>query len=260
MPVLAAHRRNDPRSLAGLPRGCWTEIDLDVHRGKVVLTHDPMDGVQADAIDAAISDLKAGRVPSSRPGADRPAFLEEFLVEAGKAAVAGLILDCKRENVEKLAKPILAASWRGKRFWLNEMEIQAEIFLEADSSHGACMRVWGGRGAQDVIDEARRAASQGRAGPSWIWMDCWSRGLTEDIQKARIPLAAREAGELRALGVGICVCSPELYVHRYGVDYSEAEIEGFRAGVESYRAAMEQEGMRVDMICTKFPKWWGLGG
>lgn len=246
----ALHRVNDLSRLVMVRPGGWVETDLDMHRGHVIITHDPIDDATADALDAALAGNDDGR--------PRPLFLEEFLPAAAAAGVGGLILDCKRENVELAARPLLARGWTGDFFWLNEMEVQADIFSESDPGHRGCMRVWKRRGADEVISTAEDAVRDGRISPTWVWVDCWDRELRNDIERAVVPLSGREAGRLRELGVRLCICSPELYAFRPEFAKNETAMATMRRGVRNHQTKLKAAGITADMVCTKFPEWWDL--
>lgn len=238
-PVLVVHRRNRIDQLAILPKGCWIEIDLDIYSGRIYLNHDPLT-----------------QAPESL--SPEPDLFDAFLPRALEAGVAGFVLDCKRENVEKLARPLLEKHGVSDYFYLNEMEVQADIFISQNAAHRTGVRVWKYRGASDVLRYAADMKAMGQCPPAWVWVDCWQQGLLQDTQNAHLPVNGEDASRLQKLGVRLCVCSPELYVHSYVRDYDVKELELMQAGVAAYRTRLAGEGINPDAICTKFPRWWGL--
>lgn len=237
VPLLVIHRRNRIEELAGLPRGCWVEIDIEIHEGTPYLIHDPLTAPPAQ----------------TNPVPDK---LAAYIPAALKAGVAGFIVDCKRENAEQFVKPLLAQNKVTDFYFLNEMEVQADIFQEQNATHQNGIRVWKYRNADDVIRIAEDMKKAGQAAPQWVWVDCWQRGLLQDIARAYRPVSGAQAQKLQALGVKLCICSPELYVHRYGADYSADELTVFYQGVLRYRQELEREGVNGDAVCTKFPWLW----
>jgi len=232
-PLQIIHRRNKSSQLKGLPQGCWIEIDVEIYHDKAYLTHDPIRNDQA-----------------------LPDLLETFVPLALENGVAGFVVDCKRECAEKWVKPIFEKHRVTDYFYLNEMEVQADIFQSTDPTHNSGLRIWKYRRAPDVIRFAEDITAQGGAFPKWIWVDCWERGLLEDIMHAHLPLSGEEAAKLQSLGVKLCICSPELYVHKYNTDYDEATLNGFFRGMLAYRDQVEAAGIHPDSICSKFPEIW----
>ena len=238
-PVLALHRRNRIDQLDAVPTGSWVEIDLDLYENEVYLTHDPTGSNPRDL----------------SPPVDR---LEAYLASALEKGVAGFILDCKRENVEKFVQPILGRHHITNYFYLNEMEIQADIFLEKNDAHHNGIRIWKYRSAEDVIRYAHDMKSGGFAAPTWSWIDCWQHGLLQNINNAYLPINKSQAAALQDANVKLCICSPELYVHQYGKNYSIKELVILENGVRAYRKKLEAQAIQPDMICTKFAGWWGI--
>ena len=236
-PVIIVHRRNRIDQIKGLSRGVWVELDVDVHEGTVYLTHDPLT--------VAPSKMKPA-----------PDLFEAFVEKACAQGVAGFVVDCKRENVEKFVLPILQKHSVTDYCFLNEMEVQADIFQSQSPAHKSCMRVWKYGSADDVYNLVKDAKEAGGEGPQYVWVDCWQRGLLTDINKAHVPMTGEQAKRLQGLGVKLCICSPELYVHKYDTDYTSAELEGFYNGVTRFRCAIENAGIAADMVCTKFPHLW----
>lgn len=233
LPLIVVHRRNKIEQLKGLPQGCWIEIDIEIYEGKAYLTHDSISS--QDAL---------------------PDRLDEFVPEALKNGVAGFVVDCKRECAEKIVRPILDQQGVKNYFYLNEMEVQADIFQFLDPEHRSGIRVWKYRGAQDIIRMAEEMTAIGGAFPKWIWLDCWQRGLLDDIMKAYLPMTSQEAQKLQSLGVKLCICSPELYVHKYDTLYDKPTLAGFYRGTLAFRQKLLDEGIEGDSICTKFPRLW----
>lgn len=239
IPILVIHRRNRIEELAGLPRGSWVEIDVEIHEGAAYLMHDPL----------------RDHPSKTKPVPDK---MESYVPAALKAGVAGFVVDCKRENAEKFVKPILALNKVTNFFFLNEMEVQADIFQEQNGTHQSGIRVWKYRNADDVIRITEDTKKARQSAPQWVWVDCWQRGLLQDINKAFRPMTGEQAKKLQALAVKLCVCSPELYAHKYGADYSASELTVFYQGVIRYREELAREGIHGDAICTKFPWLWTL--
>ncbi len=232
-PLYAVHRRNKISQLDGLPKGCWIEFDVEAIQGEVCLTHDVVAG-----------------------GAPTPDKLLPFFEKALAVGVAGFIIDCKREAIEKMITPILNQLGIKDYFYLNEMEVQADIFMEQDPAHQSGIRIWKYRRAPDVIRYAADRKAANLAYPKWIWLDCWELGLLRDIHKALLPMTGDEAHQLQDLGVKICLCSPELYVHKYDTAYTDAEMEAFYNGIRAYKKQLAAEGIAPDLICSKFPQVW----
>lgn len=237
--ILIIHRRNRVDQLAGLPKGCWIEIDIEIHEGAAYLCHDPL--VENPA--------------NTRPS---PHSLDAFIPEALKQGVAGFILDCKRENAEKFTNPILKRHNVTNYFYLNEMEVQADILQLQDSTHQSGLRIWKYRSADDAIKLCEDMNEAKQTAPQWIWVDCWHRGLLQNITRAFLPLTREKAEKLQSLGVKLCICSPELYTHQYNTNYTPEELADFYNGIINYRHKIENEGINCDAICTKFPWLWTL--
>ncbi len=232
-PLLVVHRRNRIDQLKNLPKGCWVELDIEPHEGTLYLSHDHLKNLSG-----------------------KPDRFADYLPQALAAGVAGFVIDCKREAVEKTIEPLLAQHGVRDYFYLNEMEVQADIYQSQNPAHSTGMRIWKYRGAGDVIRMVRDMKKTGGAAPQWIWVDCWQRGLLEDIHAANVPLNAQEARELQGLGVKLCICSPELYVHKYDTDYAADVLAAFHAGTRSYKKKLAEAGIMGDSICTKFPDVW----
>ncbi|MDD3288928.1 MAG: hypothetical protein PHX43_08015 [Alphaproteobacteria bacterium] len=231
--ILAIHRRNRIDQLAGLPTGCWVEIDIEIRDGFAYLSHDPLSS----------SD-------------NLPDKLDDFIPAALKNGVAGFIVDCKRENAEKIVDPLLSKLEVKNYFYLNEMEVQADILQSLDAPHQSGIRIWKYRSADDIIIMAEDMKRNGQSAPQWIWVDCWQRGLFQDIKRAFIPMSGDQAQELQELGVRLCICSPELYAHKYDVKYTPEEMGAFYNGVVQFRRKLENLEVSGNMICTKFPWLW----
>jgi len=233
--IVVAHRKNKTAQLGGLVPGTWIEIDLDSVAGEIRLTHDAW-----------------------LPGTELPETFEAVAGAALAAGVAGFVLDCKREAVEPRAKEVLARLGHPDHFWLNEMEVQADIYGFADPHHQGCLRIWEGRPARAAIDFLSRRADRGKPFPRWIWADGWTEGLAgagpAAIAAAPLPLSLAEVSELAALNVRVCLCSPELYAHSYAVSYTPAEAAAFADAVAAWRRPAEAVG--AAMVCTKFPAVW----
>jgi hypothetical protein len=230
-PIIVVHRRNKSEQLANLPAGSWVEIDIDLHDGAPVLSHDPV-------------------------GPNGAELLDTCLLRAVLRGVAGFVFDCKRENVEPLIKPLLATHNITNYFYLNEMEVQADIFLDRDTGHHSAVRIWQYRGAAGIIRYANDMKATRQNYPDWVWIDCWRRGLPTDITKAFVPLNKSEASGLQEAGMKLCICSPELYVHSYDKTYANDDLQTIYRGVVRYRQALQQGGIMGDAVCTKFPKLW----
>jgi hypothetical protein len=233
-PIVIIHRRNTVESLASLPNGAWIELDVDLHNGVPVLTHDP---------------LKAD---------DETEPLAKFLPRALRRGAAGFVFDCKRENAGTFIKPLLSEHNITNYFYLNEMEVQADMFMAADRLHRTAARIWQYRGAKDLIRYAETMRSAKQNAPGWAWVDCWQRGLADDMTKAFVPLTQTEAHGLRKLEVKLCICSPELYVHDYEKKYKAAELEEIYRGTVNYRKKLLHAGVMPDAVCTKFPWLWTM--
>lgn len=232
-PLIVVHRRNEIAQLDVLPQGCWIEIDVEIFKDKAYLTHDPITG--KDAL---------------------PDLLEDFVPKALENGVAGFVVDCKREAAEKWVKPIFEKHDVTNYFYLNEMEVQADIFQSLDPTHNSGIRIWKYHSAPDIIRMAKDIKAEGGAFPKWVWYDCWQRGLLGDIMQAYMPTTGEEACELQAEGVQLCVCSPELYVHVYNTDYTEDQLNAFYKGTITYRKKLIDAGITPDAVCTKFPHLW----
>lgn len=232
-PLIVVHRRNMISQLKGLPQGCWIEIDIEIYQDKAYLTHDPITG--------------EGQLPD---------LFEDFVPKALENGVAGFVVDCKRECAEKWVKPILEKHGVTSYYFLNEMEVQADIFQYLDPKHNSGIRIWKYHSAPDIIRMAEDITKEGGAFPKWVWFDCWQRGLLEDINAAYVPATGAETKRLQELGVKMCVCSPELYVHVYDTDYDEATLNGFYKGTLSYRKKLADAGIIPDAVCSKFPNLW----
>lgn len=236
-PKIVVHRRNRIDQLEGLPKGVWVELDVDVYEGAVYLTHDPL----------TVHPSKMNPPPD---------LFENFVEKACAQGVIGFVVDCKRENVEKFVLPILQKHSVTDYCFLNEMEVQADIFQSQNLAHRSCMRVWKYGSAEDVYNLVKDVQGAGGVGPQYVWVDCWQRGLLTDINKAYVPMTGDQATRLQDLGVKLCICSPELYVHKYDTPYTDAELKGFYEGVTAFRDRVEKAGIRADMVCTKFPSLW----
>src|ERR1700722_18573576 len=108
-PIIIVHRRNHSDQLSGLPAGCWVEVDIDLHDGMPVLSHDPV-------------------------GPNGAELLDTYLLRAVLRGISGFVFDCKRENVEAAIAPLLATHNIANYFYLNEMEILGDMFLDRDAS------------------------------------------------------------------------------------------------------------------------------
>ncbi|MGE3624198.1 MAG: hypothetical protein AB7H77_10070 [Bdellovibrionales bacterium] len=221
------HRRNRIEPLRNLPKGSWIEIDIDLCEGMPFVSHDPV------------------------VHADKPMRLEEFLPQALVLGIGGFIFDCKREGAAATVQPLIDRHNITDYFYLNEMEIQADMSLAKDSRHRSALRIWQYRSAADVIRYAAAAT------PGWAWIDSWQRGLEQDIGKAFIPLSGEEARRLKQDGVKLCLCSPELYAHTYDRIYAPEELEALQGGVIAWRDKVRQSGIQADAVCTKFAEVWG---
>jgi hypothetical protein len=234
-PLIILHRRNRIDMLSALPPGAWIEIDIDVHDGDPILTHDPV-----------------------TPKSGKAARLAEFLPQAIRRGVAGFAFDCKRENVELAVEPLLAQHKVENYFYFNETEIQGDMFLAAVRAHKSAVRVWQYRGARDVIRYVEDMKKAKQNGPAWAWIDSWQRGVLQDIGKAVVPLNQADARNLQKLGVKLCIGSPELYAHDYEKTYKITELEEIYRGVVRYRERLLQTGIQPDSACTKFPWLWTM--
>jgi len=234
-PITILHRRNKVEMLSALPSGAWVEIDIDLLNGVPVLTHDPIKSTSA-----------------------APERLADYLPQAIRRGVAGFVLDCKRENAERPVEAILAEHKIVDYFYINEMEIQGDMRLARERMHKTAIRIWQYRGARDLlryVEDTRKAKENG---PNWAWVDCWQRGLSEGIGRAFIPLTQTDAHALQRLEVKLCICSPELYAHRYDVTYKAGELEEIYRGVVNYRKKLMHVGIQPEAACTKFPWLWTM--
>lgn len=238
-PIFAIHRRNRIDQISSIPKGCWVEIDVEIYDGQAWMTHDPL---------------------SMPPSQIRPVLskLEEYVPIALSHGIAGFVVDCKRENAERFVRPILEKYDVSSYFYLNEMEVQADIFQELNRTHSTGIRVWKYRNAEDVVRLAQDMEKIGQASPQWVWFDCWQRGLLDDIDKAYVPMTGDQARALQRLGVKLCICSPELYVHKYDTVYDSNALAAFYRGTVAYRAALAKQGIVGDLYCSKFPDLWKL--
>jgi hypothetical protein len=230
-PIIIVHRRNRTEQLTNLPAGCWVEVDVDFHDDQPVLSHDPV-------------------------GPNGAELLDTFILRAILRGVAGFIFDCKRENIELLIKPLLAAHNVANYFFLNEMEIQGDIFLERESGHRTAVRIWKYHGAAGLIRYAADMKAARQNYPQWAWIDCWQRGLPLDIKKAFVPVSKADVKSLNDAGIKLCLCSPELYAHSYDKTYAKDEMQALYRGVVNYRKTLADGGITIDAVCTKFPKLW----
>jgi len=230
-PLIILHRRNRIDQLKDLPAGCWVEVDVDLRDGVACVGHDSMAG--------------------------QPVLtLEDYLTHAIKRGVTGFAFDCKREHAEKAVQPLLSAHKIVDYFYLNEIETVADRFLAVSRDHRSAIRVWQYHGAYDVIRYAGDMKAETQSFPGWVWVDCWRRGLIEDIGNAFIPLSQSDAQKLHQLGVKLCICSPELYAHDYDKTYTPDELQAIYRGVVAYRHSLIKNGISFAAVCTKFPWLW----
>jgi len=82
----------------------------------------------------------------------------------------------------------------------------------------------------EPIDTALSLAGQ----IDWVWVDCFTR----------FPLNQITASQLKNAGFKLCLVSPELQGR---IEYSE---------IISMRKILEQENIKVDAVCTKYPEQW----
>ncbi|MBI1273767.1 MAG: hypothetical protein GC131_06765 [Alphaproteobacteria bacterium] len=231
-PILIAHRRNRLADLAAVARGNWVEVDIELHEGEAYLAHDPL---------------------PAPPGAmdPPPARLKDYMRAAQEAGIAGFVFDCKREGAAAFVMPHLRSAGIKNYFFLNETEVSADIVRTQNDAHVTALRLWQYRGA----DELARYIEDTSA-PLWVWVDCWARGLTENIARAHLPFTPAQAAKLRGAGARLCICSPELYAHRYGQSYVPGALAAIYRGVLKYRARLEKENIAFDAVCSKFPGLW----
>jgi len=233
-PIIILHRRNYSEQISDLPRGGWIEIDVDCLDGMACVSHDP----------------------ATKEAMPEP--LSVFIPRALEKGVAGFVFDCKRENVEKAVQPIIARYGITNYFYLNEMEIQGDICLARDAAHRTALRIWRYRPARDLIRYAEEMKAASQPAPGWAWIDCWQRELAADIGKPFLPINQADAHRLQRLGVKLCVCSPELYMHNYEKTYEPIDLENIYRSVVRYRQRLMQTGVATDAVCTKFPRLWML--
>jgi len=233
-PILIIHRRNRTMQLNGLPRHCWVEIDIDLLEGVPCLSHDPV-----------TREMSAEK-------------LTEFLPRALERGIEGFVFDCKRENAEAAVHPLIEQHKIANYFYLNEMDVQADILMAKDASHRSAARIWQYRGARDVIRYVEDMKKDKQSRPAWAWIDCWQRGLPENMAQAAVPINQADARALQQIGVRLCVCSPELYAHSYDKKYEMAELEKIYSGIVRYRHRLLQTGVHFDAVCTKFPWLWTM--
>jgi len=82
----------------------------------------------------------------------------------------------------------------------------------------------------ESIDTALSLAGQ----IDWVWVDCFNH----------FPLNQTTASQLKHAGFKLCLVSPELQGR---MEYSQ---------IIAMRQLLEQENIKVDAVCTKYPEQW----
>ena len=234
-PLVILHRRNRIELLSALPSGAWIEIDIDLVDGEPVLTHDPV-----------------------TPNATAPSQLADFLPQALRRGVSGFVFDCKREDAEYAVEPFLAANIDRQLFLYQRDGNSGRYVSGADSgaqnrdAHLAISR----RARCDPL--CRRYEKSQTKRPRLGLGRLLAARSAGRYRTRRCAVTQTDARNLQKLGVKLCLCSPELYVHDYRKKYKASELEDIYRGVVHYRKNLMQVGIQVDAACTKFPWLWTM--
>lgn len=146
------------------------------------------------------------------PGED----FEEYLKEYHHGI---MILNIKSERIELKIQELMEKYGIKDYFYLDSSFPMIYLLSKAGEKRSA-LRI----SEYEGIDTARNMAGL----VEWIWVDCFSK----------IPIGKKEYDELKGLGYKLCFVSPEL--------------EGREQDIEGYKRILEESGMVMDAICTKY--------
>ena len=166
-------------------------------------------------VELDLRDDHEGRIYISHNPYEEGDFFEEYLQNYHHGT---MILNIKSERIELEVLDLLKKYHIQKYFFLDS-SFPMIYLLSRQGEHRTAIRV----SEYEGMDTARNMAGLA----DWIWVDCFTR----------IPIEKVQFDELKSLGYKLCFVSPEL--------------QGRPEDIRAYRTWLEEQGMKMDAVCTK---------
>lgn len=129
-----------------------------------------------------------------------------------------MILNIKSERIEHRVLELLK-KYDIKEYFFLDSSFPMIHLLANQGEHNSAIRFSEYEGLDTVL------AMQGRV--KWVWVDCFTK----------LPIDNKSFSLLKEKGFKLCLVSPEL--------------QGRDVDIESYKAYLESEKVKFDLICTK---------